>query len=249
MEDKFIKILSMSIFVLGFLLLLANFAREHFTQQKNKKEKAKNAMSGEIKSMSQNTGEVNEYNYRFAEENLKDLIILKIGGATCAYDKKLFHEGLETTRCVTVNDTEPVKIKFVDGRLFVSTKIFDLDGKIVCEIIDNEWSLNSNNYYKRNYDSHAVEVIDQFDNVVLSAEMINQQTILVNGIINIKGGGIMFAYGDHLAMLASSTESKKIIEAMEKRPWEEIYNEHAKKVPRLFSYGNDALGKRINSSD
>jgi hypothetical protein len=53
------------------------------------------------------------------------------------------------------------------GRLFVTTTMYDKDGNLVAELIDNEWALNKNALYDRNYTSSVVEVRDNRGHVVL----------------------------------------------------------------------------------
>ncbi len=54
-----------------------------------------------------------------------------------------------------------------DGKLMVSTIIRDTKGEIVAELIDNEWQLNDQNIFDRNYTDNALEVRDQTGKVTL----------------------------------------------------------------------------------
>jgi hypothetical protein len=48
-----------------------------------------------------------------------------------------------------------------DG-LLISAIVHSLDGKIIAKIQDNEWLLNPNNYFLRNFDRSALEVVDEY---------------------------------------------------------------------------------------
>ncbi len=76
----------------------------------------------------------------------------------------------------------PIKIKLINRKLSISAEIKSWDGKIISEIKDNEWVINPNNYFKRNYDDTGLEIIDQYNCPVLQLEMVNQNTIRLTGV-------------------------------------------------------------------
>ena len=55
-----------------------------------------------------------------------------------------------------------VRIQFADGRLRVSARVFSTDGKHVAELVENEWKINANNYFDRNFDERSLEVLTLF---------------------------------------------------------------------------------------
>lgn len=61
--------------------------------------------------------------------------------------------------------------------------MFDLDGKIVGEIFRNEWVQNVNNSLRRNYDPHAIEIIDQSGIPVLQVEYANTNKVSIGGFL------------------------------------------------------------------
>lgn len=72
-----------------------------------------------------------------------------------------------------------------DNELAVSVKIFSRDGRIVAEIRDNEFSINPNNYFRRERpDRHTLIVYDQEDRKVLDVRFINPRTVRFLGIFN-----------------------------------------------------------------
>ena len=243
MEEKYIKWTSILIFVCGGLILIANYAKDYFTKEKDRKEKEalqrKDALEGEIVAAGNDSEP--------QTQSIDDFIELKIGGMNCMFKKSQFELGIETPACLKIGNTVPVIVKLKGNKLFISTKIFDKEGKIICEIFENEWTVNKNNFYKRNYDSTAIEVIDQYDNVVLSAEVVNKNSIHVYGIFNAVGQAFIFAHGDVIETLEYFPQAIQIIEKRENRSWDELYSEKAKKIPRIFIYNNkDYLGKRAS---
>lgn len=139
----------------------------------------------------------------------------------------------------------PVIFTYKDKKVFVTAQIYDREGKIVCEIENNEWSTNSNNFYKRNYDSQAVEVIDQYNNVVLSVELQSENIIDLKGIF----------FSDRGDCISINDESIFVLRYIGKLPSTVLpeislsrYNEEGRRITRKFVYvGKDYLGKRIDS--
>ncbi len=153
-EKLIIKTCSIAMVAAGILLVVAGALKEYY---KDKLEKKQSALSGNLTSQKKSIK---------SDENY--LITLKLGGLRCSFKKSQFVNGVLAGSCLSIENSEPVKIKYTNGKLLISTKIFDRDQKIVCEIQDNEWTINPNNFYKRNYIDEAIEIIDQYDNVVLS---------------------------------------------------------------------------------
>jgi hypothetical protein len=60
----------------------------------------------------------------------------------------------------------------VDGEMKVSTQIADEDGKLIAEIIRNEWKINPNGSWDRNYSSDALEVKDAQGNIILQVRVL-----------------------------------------------------------------------------
>jgi len=60
-----------------------------------------------------------------------------------------------------------LRFRLSEGALFVTTAIYDADSNIVAELQDNEWALNKNALYDRNYTSNVVECRDNRGRVVL----------------------------------------------------------------------------------
>lgn len=83
---------------------------------------------------------------------------------------------------------EPVlSIRIEGGKLMVSATIRDAAGNLVAELTDNEWRLNVNNFFDRNYRSDLLEVRDQSGRVVLQVVDLGQ-VIHFAGIIHCRSG-------------------------------------------------------------
>ena len=65
--------------------------------------------------------------------------------------------------------------------LLISARIRSVDGKIVAEIIRNKWLINQNNYFRKNFDDHALEIIGQDGLVYLQIEYLDETTFRIGG--------------------------------------------------------------------
>lgn len=59
-----------------------------------------------------------------------------------------------------------------EGRLKVSMTIIDKDGEIVAEIARNEWKVNPNNSFDRNYSTDSLEVKDSLGDIILQLRLV-----------------------------------------------------------------------------
>lgn len=113
-----------------------------------------------------------------------------------------------------------------NGALLVSAKFTDFDGSIVAIIKNNEWEINPNNYFRRNYDSVGFEVIDREGITKFQIEFITNEKIKIGGVFR-DSKNWLFVYDRTL----SATD----IRAIKK---EEIIAESAQ-VPDMFKYPAD----------
>lgn len=81
------------------------------------------------------------------------------------------------------------------GRLSISAKIFSEDSRIVAEIADNNFTINPNNFFRRERpDKSTLVVYDQKNNQVLHVRYLNPLAIKVTGI---------FRYRNHFPVIVS----------------------------------------------
>jgi hypothetical protein len=72
-----------------------------------------------------------------------------------------------------------------DNAIAIGVKIFGGDGRIVAEIRDNEFSINPNNYFRKERpDNSTLIVYDQEDRKVLDVRFLNSNTVRFSGVLN-----------------------------------------------------------------
>ena len=106
------------------------------------------------------------------------------GSFTISYSIEKFKQGINITPDLIKCAGEPpgnIGLKIIDGKLFVSTEILDLDDKLVGVIDYNKWSLFKPNLLTYHETDNSLEVIDRYNNVVLSILFISPNTISLQG--------------------------------------------------------------------
>lgn len=97
---------------------------------------------------------------------------------------------------------ELLRVRTDEGRLLVSARFLDEEGALIAQLVDNEWGLNRNRYFDRNYTQNALEVVDQKGRVALQL-VHGGNTINVEGIFRCREGR-------HLVMMHSPKTSEGI---------------------------------------
>jgi len=90
----------------------------------------------------------------------------------------------------------PFSISRDNNGLLISAIVRSLDGKIIAKIQDNKWVLNPNNYFRKNFDRSALEVIDEYDIPVLQVEYLDESRIKIGGIFHLEEKEISEIYPD-----------------------------------------------------
>ena len=80
-----------------------------------------------------------------------------------------------------------ISMSLENGKLSISTIIRDLSGQIIAELVNNEWQVNKNNIFDRNYNDRAIEVRDKAGKIVLQVAHFGD-TIYFAGIFHCKNG-------------------------------------------------------------
>lgn len=130
-------------------------------------------------------------------------------------------------------DGEPiVSLKVVNGKLLVSAKIVGSDESLVAEIIDNDWKVNPNKSFDKNYNDNTLEVLDNSGNIVL-------QVALLEGLAHI-AGQFKCAQGK-IARIGYSMNVKGVgddgwVDYKSYFDWRSTTNQNFPKLPRLFKY-------------
>ena len=120
-----------------------------------------------------------------------------------------------------------------DDSILVSADFRSFDGKIVAQIISNEWHINPNNYFDRNYDENGLEIIDQ--------DGITKFQIDYTDLYNIRIGGSFISNGSVCAFLPSG---QSIFLGIKDKSKEELIG-LGNKIETLFLYpSKNNFGKR-----
>lgn len=128
-----------------------------------------------------------------------------------------------------------ITLKLRNEQILLSADFVSLDGKIVAQIIDNEWQVNRNNYFDRNYDENGLEVIDQ--------DKITKFQIDFSDIYNIRLGGSFIAGNSLCTFHPNGTTT--VIGLTDKK---EKLIEMSGKVETMFRYpSKNFFGIRTNS--
>jgi hypothetical protein len=76
---------------------------------------------------------------------------------------------------------EQLRVELVNDSYKFSTKITDKSGELIAAITDNEWSVAPPRSYDRNYDENALEVLNNFGDVVLQVQALPDR-IQIQGV-------------------------------------------------------------------
>jgi len=248
LEDKYIRIAQVIVVAAGVVGLFAGLAIYYFSDLKEKRKDKETALSGRIDP----NPKVESYKYPTDIPAFDyEPALVFIGNNKFTYPKDMLKRDFYPFSFLILNGQTleiPLSLKIVDGKLLVSASVFDETGKFVCKIVDNEWIVNQNNYFERNYDDNGVEVIDQKGNVVLSADLIQPYTLELNGIFRSSTKEqIVFASkknGMNIYLLdkVSAMNRREITGKSEKQE----YDDEAKKIERKFVFSSkDCLGRRL----
>lgn len=91
-----------------------------------------------------------------------------------------------------VNLGNALSIEQENGKIKLSAKIRNDKGIQIAELTDNEWSLNPNQIYDRNFNDKSLEIIDLNGNVILQVLYENDIIQLQCVLYDENGGGIAF---------------------------------------------------------
>lgn len=156
----------------------------------------------------------------------EDIVWITFGSNRMGIDKESIKHGEVFSPVLFVEDS-PLIIKLVDGALKFSGSFRSLDGKIVAEIKDNEWQVNPNNYFKRNYDDNGLEVIDADGIMKFQVDFIDENNVNVNGFFKMENTYVL-ATNDRMTRTPEVRFKEKA----------DIVRE-SEKLPLLFNYPED----------
>jgi len=111
-------------------------------------------------------------------------IILGSGQLTCmlAIDDTV---NFDIKQKLNINNIDyPITLSKINGRLFINAEIIDINKKLVGKIENNEWwnVPPGDVVAERNYDALGYEVIDGYGVPVLQIQILNKNTIKIQGV-------------------------------------------------------------------
>lgn len=213
---KFLFIILTAVF--GVLAAVSGFMINYFDKKIKVDETNKSAIVGTLK-----TPDVIPQ---------RDYFTILLGQETMVYS-------IETLR---TNDTlNPILNVFgidfpfqilVKDKPLISTTLRSIDNKVIAVLDNNEWRINPNNYFDRNYDNSTLEIVDQYNIPVFRIELIDSLTIMVNGV---------FVNNRKILILTDSVSTLSIGDNSI-----EMIIEKCKDLRRIFRYpSTQHLGDRI----
>lgn len=211
-----IKIIFAVGLILGAILLLFQYIIE---QRDKEKEEKKSALSGTIKS-------------KIIPE--RTTVTIRIGASFVRSDLNSLRNGQVLHPFSFMGGYDPneptVTIKLKNEKILISGKFRSIDGKVIAEIIDNEWVVKSKSF-QRNFDENGFEVIDEYEIIKFQIDYTD--------IYNIRIGGVFIA-GEYLCTLpengpqTNATFSYEIAQSAL-----QDYIRLSNKVETLFLYPSD----------
>jgi len=134
-----------------------------------------------------------------------------------------------------------------DGKLMISAKIWDAQGCLVAQIVENKFVLNKNCEYTWNMDKTGFEVVDGNFEVIFSMDFRPPDLIAVQGIFydNQMGAQVIGCRDRNLCPMGFEISGNHDgIALVERGDWEKI-RKTKKTIKPLFKYiGKDWFGKR-----
>ncbi|MGN7888405.1 hypothetical protein [Dyadobacter sp. 22481] len=170
----------MATVMFGILVPISAFIASTLVDREAKIETLKKATSGTLSPGSRDqVRKIIKDGYAFVEIKIGNGVGRWFAGAA---DGVIFRIGDEIGLGVTEKS----------GNLLVSFIVRDKFGEIVAEMTENEWELNEENFYKRNYDDTGLEVIDSKGDVIFQIELEKGLIKLQGKLYTRSGGGAAF---------------------------------------------------------
>lgn len=169
--------LSQSIVALGLVVAaLGGYGAHHFGKKIEKEADAKAAYSGTLKATTQVLLAAEQHVWPQLEFGDSGAILKYTGPA----GSPLFKFGEDSNLTVLSRN----------GQLKVSVAIRDKTGRLIAEILENDWKIKPNNSWDRNYSSDAVEVRDSSGDIVLQVRALPDRIQLQAKLYDSSGRGI-----------------------------------------------------------
>jgi hypothetical protein len=90
----------------------------------------------------------------------------------------------------------PLSMRRTAHGLTLSAVIRDIDGKEIARVIDNEWKEFPKKHLRKNFDSHSIEVMDDYGIPIFQIDYINPFTVRLGGVFRTEFGKASELYDD-----------------------------------------------------
>jgi|GEM_PF-6165762 hypothetical protein len=90
--------------------------------------------------------------------------------------------GINLRKWVNIGYDYPINIKIDNGNLLVTASFNDKSGKLIAQIVDNNWTINKDNYCDRNFSTNALEVVDANKVPLLQVDIKTGNNIFIGGV-------------------------------------------------------------------
>src|SRR5207249_10427222 len=85
------------------------------------------------------------------------------------------YAGPQGSALFSIAQHSDITIEMEDEQILVSVSIRDRSGTLVAELVRNEWKVNHNRAWDRNYSSDALEVRDGSGDIVLQVKVVGDR--------------------------------------------------------------------------
>lgn len=137
----------------------------------------------------------------------RNAVTIHFGRSHISASIQALREGMSMQPFSFIGDRN-ITIRLKDESILVSAEFRSLDGKIVAGIVDNEWQINPNNYFDRNYDSNGLEIIDQDGITKFQIDFTDLYNIRIGGSFISNGSMYAFLPGGQSIVLGLDGQSK-----------------------------------------
>jgi len=164
-----------------------------------------------------------------------ETITVLFGGNVMSTDMESLRRGEYSP--LSVAGAEPFRLRLENEKILISTKFISLDGKIAATMVDNEWQINPNNNFDRNYDDHGLEVIDDHG-IKFQIDFDKRERVLsFNGICR---------YGESVAFF-----NQEVLQMFNEGRWKlKEMQELNQRIPALFRFPSRLhINERVKSEE